>query len=324
MGLKKFFKKAKRFVKKAAPYALGAGAAYLGAGALSGAFASNGAVTSGVPDRSVTGDSIDLPPGSGYGPMRDQSSNMLSPSMWSSLGNLGSAGLSLYGGMQANKANARQAQDQMNFQEEMSNTSYQRATEDMKAAGLNPMLAYSQGGASSPGGASAQIEDAITPSLNSGRAAAIAQETLNNMRAQNAQLNAQTQNLNADTFGKWATPGLISSQQGAADQSSAESRAREAALRLKLDLDREAFPADLAGRRSGATQAAHQAEISGRDAYIRGKQTELLQRIPSFMSDISNAVDAAAQWSAEKIHGGYKSWQQMRDENAARTRSNQR
>lgn len=41
------------------------------------------------------------------------------------------------------------------FQERMSNTSYQRAMTDMRQAGLNPMLAYSQGGASTPTGSMA-------------------------------------------------------------------------------------------------------------------------------------------------------------------------
>lgn len=48
---------------------------------------------------------------------------------------------------------AAQAQKQMDFQKEMSGSSYQRAVEDMKKAGINPMLAVSNGGASSPSGA---------------------------------------------------------------------------------------------------------------------------------------------------------------------------
>lgn len=44
-----------------------------------------------------------------------------------------------------------QASRARNYQLFMSNTSYQRGVTDLKKAGLNPMLAYSQGGASSSG-----------------------------------------------------------------------------------------------------------------------------------------------------------------------------
>lgn len=46
-----------------------------------------------------------------------------------------------------------QAQINRDWQEQMSNTAYQRAVLDMKKAGINPILAFQQGGAETPGGA---------------------------------------------------------------------------------------------------------------------------------------------------------------------------
>lgn len=80
----------------------------------------------------------------------------------------GSAALSMGGAMYQNRENRKQAEAQMDFQERMSNTAYQRQMADMKAAGLNPLLGLGSG-ASTPSGAMAQMENVAESAVSSVR-----------------------------------------------------------------------------------------------------------------------------------------------------------
>lgn len=92
-------------------------------------------------------------------------------------------GASLLGGSSANAGNLRVAREQMRFQERMSSTAYQRAVEDMRLAGLNPMLSYMQGGASTPGGAAPSLDDVVSPAVSSALHARRLGEELRNIRS---------------------------------------------------------------------------------------------------------------------------------------------
>lgn len=78
------------------------------------------------------------------------------------IGSVAGAAIDAWSQNQTNKANAKNVQDQIAFQDQQSKTSYQRAVDDLKAAGLNPALAYQNGGNSNMPGAAARVDPVIS------------------------------------------------------------------------------------------------------------------------------------------------------------------
>lgn len=135
----------------------------------------------------------------------------------------------------ANRTNMQINREQMEFQERMSNTAYSRAVQDLQRAGLNPMLAVQQGGASSPAGSSTRVEpvDAMARSLNSAGSVIAQAAGIENIMANTRKTQADAFGTEKDNIAK------------AANSAYAELRAKLEMSQLEADVEQKLASRDL-------------------------------------------------------------------------------
>lgn len=135
-----------------------------------------------------------------------------------------SAGGDLVSGWMSQQATQRRQEDAQNFSAHQFATRYQTTVKDMEAAGLNPMLAYSQGGGTPPSGSAANppAMEGLGSSYQKGASAATLRD---NVEADTRNKNSMADKIEAETQLIRAQKGLTLAQEGAAGASADQSRA---------------------------------------------------------------------------------------------------
>lgn len=229
-----------------------------------------------------------------------------------------------FSGKATNEANAEQAELNRNFQERMSNTAYQRSTSDMRAAGLNPMLAYQQGSASSPQGSTAVMHNPVGGAINTGLAIARQRAEIKNIEAQTMKTVEETPGAKADSEGKrfnvdhmlpeqWATARSEATLRAAAAEIVTRTMVPEiAARRAEAKLREDGVPIELAKR--AVELLLRKYDVPGARFKARGytMADEGLKGVKAFSeyaADKGAAVTSAAAAAARAAKHGYERFQ---------------
>lgn len=189
---------------------------------------------------------------------------------------IASAVISKRGQEKANAQNVALGQQQMDFQERMSGTAYQRAQADLRAAGMNPILAATQGGASSPQGAMPKVESSTGQAASSAAQAFGVVQGVQQMQqsaAQTEMLMAQSEKIKSETQDR--------------ELNTARALAELDLSKYKGDAAffvQEAMERDLKAKYG---QSWWSAKAAGETAGFNQKQLELLKKERTFSADVA-------------------------------------
>lgn len=172
----------------------------------------------------------------------------------------------------ANAFNAQQSQVQMDFQKEMRKTQYQTAVEDMKAAGLNPMLAYSQGGAGTPSGAAASsappapVQNILSSANQAYRAAGMNAAQVKLMDEQAKATTAQTEVSRTQALKNIADE--AKSNQDTATSKAAEQVSRDMLAKIAQEIATSKAQANMYSAQAAETSARTRNELAQDPWYV--------------------------------------------------------